>query len=53
MTRKKWIIVAFDHPRGSKSVLYRQGLDPDALLRAVRDAMAAGANLMSIREAGA
>ena len=49
MTRKKWIIVAFDHPGGVKSIIYRQGIDPDALLKAVRDAMAAGANLMSIR----
>ncbi len=44
-----WTIVAFDHPDTSKSVLYRQGLDVEKLLRAVEVAQLKGANLMSIR----
>ena len=46
---KKWVIVAFDHPTASRSVLYRQDLDDDHLMLAVEDAVLKGANLMSIR----
>ncbi len=45
----KWIIVAFEHPDRSRSVLYRQGLDEAGLLKAVSDSYLRGANLMSIR----
>lgn len=47
--KKKWTIVAFNHPSRGRSVLYRQNLDVDGLLRAVDDATQNGANLMSIR----
>ncbi len=48
----KWTIVAFNHPEKSRSVVYRQNLTNDALIQAIRIAIAKGANLMSIRGVG-
>ena len=45
--RKRWTLVAFKHPDEQKSVMYRQNIVN--LLHAVAQAVAAGANLMSIR----
>jgi hypothetical protein len=45
----KFTIVAFKHPDESKSVLYRQNLTLEGLKKAIDDAVAHGANLMSIR----
>ena len=46
---KKWTIVAFDHPNKSRSVLYRQNMNVEKLLKMVAEAIVEGANLMSIR----
>ena len=45
----KWIIVAFDHPNKSKSILYKQNITLATLLKAVEEAAMSGANIMSIR----
>ena len=45
----KWRIVAFDHPHSERSVVYRQDLDQEQLIRVIRTAIERGANLMSIR----
>ena len=45
--RKRWTVVAFNHPGQKKSVFYRQNVVD--LLHAVEKSVAAGANLMSIR----
>lgn len=45
----KWRIVAFKHPDKETSVLYRVAENDEALLKAVRAAIAKDTNLMSIR----
>lgn len=49
MTKAYWAIVAFKHPEQGKSLLYRQKLTFEGLLRAIEKAHDLGANLMSIR----
>ncbi len=45
-----WVVVAFDHPRRGRAVLYRQNIKtPAGMLKAVETAVNKGANLMSIR----
>ena len=45
----KWRIVAFNHPKEEKSVVYRQNVSNEKLVDLVRLAIEKGANLMSIR----
>ena len=45
----KWIIVAFNHPDNSKSVIYRQNISEEQLIKTIYEAIGNGANLMSIR----
>lgn len=47
-----WSIVAFEHPRSAKSVLYRQNLTFESLVKALRESQQRGANLVSIRGVG-
>ena len=45
----KWRIVGFNHPEQEKSIIYKQGLSDERLLKAVRDGIEKGCNLFSIR----
>jgi len=45
----KWRIVSFNHPASTKSLLYRQDLSDEELLKAIKDSIDRGCNLMKIR----
>lgn len=44
-----WRVVAFIHPDVEKSVLYRQNIASDYLLKTIEEGIARGANIFSIR----
>jgi hypothetical protein len=44
-----WAIVAFDHPDTASSMVFKWGLNEDAMMLEMREAMKNGANLFSIR----
>lgn len=46
---KKWRIVGFNHPTHEKSLVYKQGLTDEGLIRAIKAGIDKGANLFSIR----
>jgi len=45
----RWTIVAFNHPRESRAILYKRDISDEALLASVKIAIERKANLMSIR----
>lgn len=45
----KWIIVGFKHPNKSKSIVYKQMITKDTLLKTIEKGIEDGCNLFSIR----
>ena len=45
----KWRVVGFDHPNTANSVMYRQNLTDEQLLATIRQSIAQGCNLFSVR----
>lgn len=46
---KSWRIVAFNHPKEKKSILYLQNVTEEYMIKKLREAIGKGANLFSIR----
>lgn len=46
---KLWRIVGFNHPENEKCVIYKQNLSDEKLIDAVKDGIAKGCNIFSIR----
>ena len=45
----RWRIVGFNHPKEEKSLIYRQNLTDEELIKAIRLGIKKGCNLFSIR----
>lgn len=45
----KWRIVGFNHPNEEKSIIYKQKLTTDKLIKAIRQGILLDCNLFSIR----
>lgn len=49
MNYKKWRIVGFNHPFEEKSLIYKQNLNDEQLIKAIEKGIEKGCNLFSIR----
>ena len=45
----RWRIVGFNHPFQEKSLIYKQNLTDEQLIEAIKQGIAKGCNLFSIR----
>jgi hypothetical protein len=45
----KWRIVGFNHPDNERSLVYRQNLTEDQLIKVIKKGIEKGCNLFSIR----
>jgi len=45
----KWRVVGFNHPFQEKSLIYKQNLSDEQLIKAVKQGISKGCNLFSIR----
>jgi hypothetical protein len=47
--KMKWIIVGFEHPNKTKSLIYRQNVSDEKLGEVIKQGIEKGCNLFSIR----
>lgn len=45
----KWIIVGFKHPSEKKSLIYKQNISSETLLKSIEEGIEKGCNVFSIR----
>uniref|UniRef100_A0A6M3XDJ9 Uncharacterized protein n=1 Tax=viral metagenome TaxID=1070528 RepID=A0A6M3XDJ9_9ZZZZ len=45
----KWIIVGFKHPDQKKSIIYKQNISSETLLKSIEEGIDLGCNIFSIR----
>lgn len=45
----KWIIVGFNHPILNKSLIYKQNIKEETMIKAIKEGIEKGCNLFSIR----
>ncbi len=45
----RWTLVGFRHPDNSRSLIYKQGMSQEGLVKAIEEGAERGCNLFSIR----